>query len=685
MLETSGMQVKKLRGLYADAVLSFIFKEVSRKAEMMERESSDEEEDRENLISQNARSNDVVKSPNHRHRSAFHIDDDFRSRLSSVTRRFHKRYLMAIFLPMLILILYFTTDLRSLFQMRIPTIKNIGGNSPSIDRMRESELRALYLLKQQELELFKMWNYTTLVNKSNFSLVNNSNLVNLTAANNNGVDLLSSSMLEDLKSRVFSQISLNKQIQGVLLSSHENGGSLELNENYTDASFSGWNGCRKVDQRLSERRTMEWKPRSDKYLFAICVSGQMSNHLICLEKHMFFAALLNRILVIPSSKVDFEFHRVLDIEHINKCLGRKVVVTFEEFAESKKKHLHIDKLMCYFSSPQPCYMDDERVKKLKGLGLSLGKIEAVWNEDVKKPNQRTVQDVLAKFSSDDNVIAIGDVFFADVEREWVMQPGGPIAHKCKTLIEPSRLILLTAQRFIQTFLGKDFIALHFRRHGFLKFCNAKQPSCFYPVPQAAECINRLLERANTPVIYLSTDAAESETGLLQSLLVWNGKTVPLVRRPARNFAEKWDALLYRHGLDGDSQVEAMLDKTICALSSVFIGSSGSTFTEDILRLRKDWGSASLCDEYLCQGELPNFTAEDEGRNWCFSRSIDPSLLAPQSSNTPSTLKDLFSKIFSSSQHGKASSEDSKVELAVDFVANKVPAFICEYQLLLIAM
>lgn len=55
----------------------------------------------------------------------------------------------------------------------------------------------------------------------------------------------------------------------------------------------------------------------------------------------------------------------------------------------------------------------------------------------------------------------------------------------------------------------------------------------------------------------------------------------------------------------------MLDKTICAMSSVFIGSSGSTFTDDILRLRKDWGSASLCDEYLCQGELPNFIADDE--------------------------------------------------------------------------
>ncbi|PKI44402.1 hypothetical protein CRG98_035205 [Punica granatum] len=337
----------------------------------------------------------------------------------------------------------------------------------------------------------------------------------------------------------------------------------------------------------------------------------MSNHLICLEKHMFFAALLNRVLVIPSSKVDYQYNRVLDIDHINQCLGRKVVMTFEDFSDIKKNHLHIDRFICYFSLPQHCYVDVDHVKKLKGLGISMGKLESPWVEDVKKPNKRTIQDVQAKFSSNDDVIAIGDVFFADVEQELVMQPGGPLAHKCKTLIEPSRLIMLTAQRFIQTFLGKDYAALHFRRHGFLKFCNVKSPSCFYPIPQAADCISRLVEKANTPVIYLSTDAAESETGLLQSLIVANGRVVPLVKRPARNSAEKWDALLYRHGLDGDSQVEAMLDKTICAMSTVFIGASGSTFTEDILRLRKDWGSASVCDGYLCQGEEPSFIADNE--------------------------------------------------------------------------
>lgn len=246
----------------------------------------------------------------------------------------------------------------------------------------------------------------------------------------------------------------------------------ESEADFQDPSFGagyGFDMCRKVNQMLNERRTIEWKPKSNKYLFAICVSGQMSNHLICLEKHMFFAALLNRVLVIPSSKVDYQYNRVLDIDHVNKCLGRKVVVSFEEFSEARKNHMHIDRFICYFSQPQPCFADEEHIKKLKSLGISMGKPEPAWVEDIKKPSKRTVQDVQSKFASDDDVIAIGDVFYADVEQDWVMQPGGPIAHKCKTLIEPSRLIMLTAQRFIQTFLGKNFVALHFRRHGFLKF------------------------------------------------------------------------------------------------------------------------------------------------------------------------------------------------------------------------
>lgn len=112
----------------------------------------------------------------------------------------------------------------------------------------------------------------------------------------------------------------------------------------------------------------------------------------------------------------------------------------------------------------------------------------------------------------------------------------------------------------------NYICLYcavFLKYYFLCYSNAKQPSCFYPIPQAADCITRVVERANTPVIYLSTDAADSETNLLQSLVVLNGKIVPLVKRPARNSAEKWDALLYRHGLQEDSQVSLCLVFHLC--------------------------------------------------------------------------------------------------------------------------
>ncbi|KAA3479154.1 GDP-fucose O-fucosyltransferase 2 [Gossypium australe] len=541
----------------------------------MDRDSSDEDDDRRNLTYRN----DTT-------RSSFNVEElePQMRRRSKLT--FRKGYLFALVLPLLIIFIYFSTDIRSLFTSDISSFKF---NAVS-GQIRESQLQALHLLNQQQSSLLSIWNHT-FVNSNNITTV----------------------QFDDIKATLLTQITLNKHIQQILLSPYKAGDTLQ-NDTALDPSSAGYDfhRCRKVDQKFSERRTIEWKPRRNKFLFAICLSGQMSNHLICLEKHMFFAAILNRALVIPSSRFDYQYNRVLDIEHINDCIGKKVVVPFEEFMKLKKNHAHIDKFICYFSTPQPCYMDEEHLKKLKSLGISMGKLEAAWkNEDVKNPSRKTVKDVEEKFGSDDDVIAIGDVYFSDVERDWVLQPGGPIAHKCKTLIEPSKLILLTAERFIQTFLGSNFIALHFRRHGFLKFCNAKKPSCFYPIPQAADCITRMVERANSPVIYLSTDAAGSETGLLQSMIMLNGKTIPLVKRPPRNSAEKWDALLYRHGLEGDSQVEAMLDKTICAMASVFIGASGSTFTEDILRLRKDWGTASICDEYLCQGENPNFISSEE--------------------------------------------------------------------------
>ncbi|KAK1288384.1 hypothetical protein QJS10_CPB19g01995 [Acorus calamus] len=469
------------------------------------------------------------------------------------TCRPYKICLLATLLPLVV-----TLVVLSVFH-GIPAI-HFGPSSTSAaaaigDRMRESELRALYLLRDQQSVLLRLLNRTSLTNSNSTS--------NLTSPSPISVD--------EFRSQLLKQIKMNGQIQQTLLSSHQLGNTSAL----TDDNV-GLGTCRKAN-KIERQRTIEWKPKKDRYLFAICLSGQMSNHLICLEKHMFFAALLGRVLVLPSPKFDYEYDQVIDIQHINNCFGTTVVLTFEEFAKQRKHKMQIDRFICYVSNP-PCYLDEEHIQRLKSLGLSMGgKPVPAWPGDGKPDAQKS--------------ISLGRSFRSSLLR--------------------MRLIMLTTQRFIQTFLGSDFIALHFRRHGFLKFCNVKKESCFFPIPQAAECILRVVEKASAPVIYLSTDAAESESNLLQSLITLDGKTVPLVKRPIHTSAEKWDALLYRNHINEDPQVEAMLDKTICAMSTVFIGSSGSTFTEDIYRLRKDWGSASVCDEYLCEGEQPNFIAENE--------------------------------------------------------------------------
>lgn len=282
-------------------------------------------------------------------------------------------------------------------------------------------------------------------------------------------------LLEEFQSALLEQIKLNQQIQKALLSSHgllAGNTSAEAADGAVEDLLAGYVGadlCRKVDKPKG-RRTVDWNPKKNRYLLAICVSGQMSNHLICLQKHMFFAAILDRMLILPSPKFDYQYDRVIDIDHINQCFGRKVVISFEEFSESKKNKIQINRFICYMASP-PCFVDEEHAKRLKDLGLSLPKLEAAWPEDAKltQPKKRGVGDITGKFSCNDEVLAVGDIFYADVEEEWVMQPGGPLAHQCETLIQPSHLVLLTAQRFVQTFLGSNYIAVHFRRHGFLQF------------------------------------------------------------------------------------------------------------------------------------------------------------------------------------------------------------------------
>ena len=181
---------------------------------------------------------------------------------------------------------------------------------------------------------------------------------------------------------------------------------------------------------------------------------------------MFIAALLGRALILPSPEFDYNYDRVLNISHMQNCLGGKQVILFDEYLSSHHNNLHVNKFLCYMHG---CYLDVDHEEKLKKLGVTWDKKEDVWPKDPKFPSHPHASEIISKFSCDDDVIGIGDVFYADVESEWVGQAGGPLSHTCKSLLQPHNYIVATAERFIQTYLGKNFVALHFRRYGFLSF------------------------------------------------------------------------------------------------------------------------------------------------------------------------------------------------------------------------
>lgn len=333
----------------------------------------------------------------------------------------------------------------------------------------------------------------------------------------------------------------------------------------------------------------------------ICDSGQVTNHLICLRKHMYIAALLNRTLVLPPRTLDYQYEHLLDIAHLQHCLGNSTIIPFEAFRHENNHQLHIDKLVCFMPN---CYFDQEHQTRWEALGFTFGP-----RQDVGQPRRRdAVRARLAAAGADaEAVIAMGDLFYAEVEDS----DDFALTHQCSLLVRPHPSIVVAAQRFVQTYLGSNFLAVHFRRHGFLVFCNrwTLGPSCFYPIPQAARCIEAKVCQVGADVVFFSMDAAESEVEVLVAAL--HQRRVFVMRRTATHEAlAKWDAVLWRQaGREAEEGVMAMVDKAICSLAVVFLGTRDSSFSAHIQSMRLTMATASSCDAPLCHDQgAPSFIA-----------------------------------------------------------------------------
>lgn len=139
----------------------------------------------------------------------------------------------------------------------------------------------------------------------------------------------------------------------------------------------------------------------------MCDSGQVTNHVIRLCKHIAMAALMNRTLVLPPDTLDYQYAHLLDVAHLQRCLDNATIITFEAFHHP----LHIDKLVCFMPG---CFFDREHQTKWEARGFTFGQRQDVWSSAT-MPRRRDVRARFAREGAD--VLAVGDLFCAEVD-DW---------------------------------------------------------------------------------------------------------------------------------------------------------------------------------------------------------------------------------------------------------------------------
>jgi peptide-O-fucosyltransferase len=180
--------------------------------------------------------------------------------------------------------------------------------------------------------------------------------------------------------------------------------------------------------------------------------------------------------------------------------------------------------------------------------------------------------------------------------------------RCKgSFFQPTPAILLAAKRFIAGYMGEHFAAIHLRRNDFIDHltldtamdCQYGDPGCFtLSIPQLAKCLDRALEAKGLSLLFVASDATAEEIELLKELLRSGGKTIIRIPRLENLAGHRW----YQGLPKDDEMIYSVVEKTICAMSTVYISSFYSTFSQDIQRIRYDWNKNTCHDHLICRLE-----------------------------------------------------------------------------------
>ncbi|CAI5967298.1 unnamed protein product [Closterium sp. NIES-65] len=404
--------------------------------------------------------------------------------------------------------------------------------------------------------------------------------------------------------------------------------------------------------------TLQWNPKPQRYLIAMCSGGQLSNRLACVRQSMLDAALMNRTLVFPTHGIDYNYDALLDMGAFDECFGPNRVVSFAAYNESVKGRVRVGRFICHvhvYQTEAAC--DDLMQRYTATLHMQFAKKEIARRRTPGPWFKYPAGDFLRKFNSDHHVIAFGNMFGVG-GRELRFQGAAPlvVSPQCRGLLQPSPAIQVrgvwrrgggggekmgrgvgcgwegcwnvgergkrggscglwreglvssrqvaagrqAAVGFVNMYLGPSYAAVHLRRGDFFQHCihgngRLRPTPCYQPLHQVASCLHRRLQRLpGVSMVFLASNADETERRVLRETLTALGSSHTLISLPHSLQGHAWAEPLERAGVAGSSEVVSFLDKAICALALQFYGTAGSTFSSDIMRVTTCHASGDQC-------------------------------------------------------------------------------------------
>lgn len=150
-------------------------------------------------------------------------------------------------------------------------------------------------------------------------------------------------------------------------------------------------------------------------------------------------------------------------------------------------------------------------------------------------------------------------------------------------------------------LGQRYASIHLRRDDMFRHCVAQAKCQYWPQREAAECVLAKMRRHGLELLFLASDSSNEDLSLFLTMLQEPRDLGPPIKvvRLGRMQGKMWAEALNRAGTTDDPMVVATVEKVVCAISKLFMGTHSSTFSLSIADFRMALGTATCEDGDFC--------------------------------------------------------------------------------------